>query len=542
MNLESGVLQIHIEDIIPNRFQPRLQFDEEGLKELSDSIKEHGIIQPLVLRKLGDKYEIIAGERRYKAATMAGLTTVPAVISNIDDNKAAEVAIVENVQRRDLTAIEEARSYKNLLDKGYLTQEQLAKRMGLSQPAIANKLRLLNLDEEVQQALLEEKISERHARTLLSLPDKEAQKEWLHRIINERMTVRQLDLELKKLKAKQNLTEEDDNGDVPLVEAKRNIDEIKAQATDLKDLNKKMSEDELMKPTQVVNEELETLDLNDGFPIIEEQKENQKSQDILNTDDLKFSEDENTSTDTTNDSSAFTIPEVEPKEDLEIKKDDQANENPFTMATSIPESSIITPASTDTLIPENSIIENRPDSNKFFNFSDNFEDQNPSQTEVPIKESNSSNGFEVFNAPDAPSGFINVADKNNEVEENDNFNPFANDNIPSNSSINQPTNNYLNTDFDLNPNNRFFTPVYDSSREVGLIENKQEEINPMDAVDNLKNDENKDIPQQEENLSLKIAISAIRNCIEDLGDKGFYINVEEIDFDSNYQITIQIKK
>lgn len=542
MNLESGVLQIHIEDIIPNRFQPRLQFDEEGLKELSDSIKEHGIIQPLVLRKLGDKYEIIAGERRYKAATMAGLTTVPAVISNIDDNKAAEVAIVENVQRRDLTAIEEARSYKNLLDKGYLTQEQLAKRMGLSQPAIANKLRLLNLDEEVQQALLEEKISERHARTLLSLPDKEAQKEWLHRIINERMTVRQLDLELKKLKAKQNLTEDEDNGDVPVVKAKRNIDEIKAQATDLKDLNKKMSEDDLMKPTQVVNEELETLDLNDGLPIIEDPKEDKNSQDILNTDDLKFSEDEDTSTDTTSDSSGFTIPEVEPKETLENKEDNQANENPFTMATSIPESNIITPASTDTLIPENSIIENHSDSNKFFNFSDSFEDQNQIQREIPIKENNSSNGFEVFNAPDAPSNFIDITNKNNEVEEKDNFNPFANDNVPSNSSVNQPANNYLNTDFDLNPNNRFFTPVYDSSREVGLIENKQEEINPMDAVDNLKNEENRDIPQQEEDLSLKTAISAIRNCIEDLGDKGFYINVEEIDFDSNYQITIQIKK
>lgn len=542
MNLESGVLQIHIEDIIPNRFQPRLQFDEEGLKELSDSIKEHGIIQPLVLRKLGDKYEIIAGERRYKAATMAGLTTVPAVISNIDDNKAAEVAIVENVQRRDLTAIEEARSYKNLLDKGYLTQEQLAKRMGLSQPAIANKLRLLNLDEEVQQALLEEKISERHARTLLSLPDKEAQKEWLHRIINERMTVRQLDLELKKLKAKQNLTEDEDNGDVPLVEAKRNIDEIKAQATDLKDLNKKMSEDDLMKPTQVVNEELETLDLNDGLPIIENPREDKNSRDILNTDDLKFNEDEDTSTDTASDSSGFTIPEVEPKEALEIKEDNQANENPFTMATSIPESNIITPASTDTLIPENSIIENHSDSNKFFNFSDSFEDQNQIQREIPIKENNSSNGFEVFNAPDAPSNFIDITNKNNEVEENDNFNPFANDNVPSNSSVNQPSNNYLNTDFDLNPNNRFFTPVYDSSREVGLIENKQEEINPMDAVDNLKNEENRDTPQQEEDLSLKTAISAIRNCIEDLGDKGFYINVEEIDFDSNYQITIQIKK
>ena len=152
MNLESGVMQIHVEDIIPNRFQPRLNFDEQALNELADSIREHGIIQPLVLRKLGDKYEIIAGERRYKAAQMVGLTTVPAVIANVDDNTAAEAAIVENVQRSNLTAIEEARSYKNLLDKGYLTQEQLAKKMGLSQPAIANKLRLLQLDEEVQEA------------------------------------------------------------------------------------------------------------------------------------------------------------------------------------------------------------------------------------------------------------------------------------------------------------------------------------------------------------------------------------------------------
>ena len=188
MNLESQVLQVHIEDIIPNRFQPRLSFDEQGLKELSDSIKEHGIIQPLVLRKLGDKFEIIAGERRYKAAQMAGLQTVPAVIANIDDNKSAEVALVENVQRRDLTAIEEARSYKSLLDKGYLTQDQLAKRMGLSQPAIANKLRLLNLDEEVQQALLEERISERHARALLALSNPEDQKKYALRLRSERRT------------------------------------------------------------------------------------------------------------------------------------------------------------------------------------------------------------------------------------------------------------------------------------------------------------------------------------------------------------------
>ena len=199
MNTEEKIIQVPIEDIIPNRFQPRLAFDEEGLKELSESIKQHGIIQPLVLRRLGDKYEIIAGERRYKASIMAGLRTVPAVISNIDDNQSAEIALVENIQRRNLTPIEEAKSYKNLLDRGYMTQEQLAEKMGVSQSSIANKLRLLNLAPEVQDALLQEKISERHARSLLSLP-KEEQAEWLKKIINKRLTVRQLDLEIKKQK------------------------------------------------------------------------------------------------------------------------------------------------------------------------------------------------------------------------------------------------------------------------------------------------------------------------------------------------------
>ncbi len=199
MNNDQKVEQIAIEDIIPNRFQPRLSFDEQGLKELSDSIKQHGVIQPIVLRRLGNKYEIIAGERRYKASTMAGLKTVPAIVSDIDDNKSAEIALVENIQRRNLTAIEEAKSYRNLLDRGYMTQEQLAAKMGVSQSTIANKLRLLNLSQEVQDALLEEKISERHARSLLAIP-KEEQNEWLKKIIDKRMTVRQLDLEIKKYK------------------------------------------------------------------------------------------------------------------------------------------------------------------------------------------------------------------------------------------------------------------------------------------------------------------------------------------------------
>ena len=193
------IYYIPIEDIIPNRFQPRLAFDEKELNELANSIIKYGVIQPIVLRNIGDKYEIIAGERRYKAARMAGLVSVPAIISNLSDAASAEVAIVENVQRKDLTAIEEAKSYQAILDKGYMTQEELAKRMGLSQSAISNKLRLLTLDESVQNAVLKNQISERHARSLLKVKDKNMQKVLLDKIINERLTVRQLEEEIKKV-------------------------------------------------------------------------------------------------------------------------------------------------------------------------------------------------------------------------------------------------------------------------------------------------------------------------------------------------------
>lgn len=197
MKMESQIRLINIEQIIPNRFQPRLHFNDEGLEDLSNSIREHGIIQPLVLRRVGDKYEIIAGERRYKASQMAGLTAVPAIITDLDDNESAEVAILENTQRRNLSAIEEAKSYKKLLDRKYVTQDQLAKRLGTSQANIANKIRLLNLAQEVQDALLKEQISERHARSLLKLTDKVKQVELLNKTIEERWPVRKLDEEIE---------------------------------------------------------------------------------------------------------------------------------------------------------------------------------------------------------------------------------------------------------------------------------------------------------------------------------------------------------
>ena len=198
---ENGQLTVlNINDILPNRFQPRIRFDEEKLEELAESIGKYGVIQPIVVRPVSNKYEIIAGERRYKASKLANKSTIPAIIVNLSDKDSEEIALLENIQRQQLSPIEEAVSYKRILDMGYITQEQLAKKLGKSQSTIANKIRLLNLDDEVQSYLLNNKISERHARSLLRIPDKEKQVAMLHRIVEERLTVKQTDKEIEKLR------------------------------------------------------------------------------------------------------------------------------------------------------------------------------------------------------------------------------------------------------------------------------------------------------------------------------------------------------
>lgn len=201
MNLEKEIFDISLQDIIPNRFQPREMFDDEALRELSQSIKEHGVIQPIIVRKVGDKYEIIAGERRFRASQLAGKQTIPALVRDIDDKEAAKIALLENLQRSNLTPIEEAKTYQTILKLDNITQEELAQNLGKSQSTIANKLRLLTLDEEVQTALLNSQISERHARSLIGL-DLEKQRELLHKIINEKLTVKGLDEEIMKMTGK----------------------------------------------------------------------------------------------------------------------------------------------------------------------------------------------------------------------------------------------------------------------------------------------------------------------------------------------------
>ncbi len=246
--MDREVVELYLDDIIPNRFQPREVFNEDALRELSASIKEHGVIQPIIVRKIGDKYEIIAGERRYKASAMAGLTKIPAIIRNLDDKEASKVALLENLQRKDLTAIEEARTYQKILELDSMTQEELGRTMGKSQAAIANKMRLLSLPDEIQEALLKDQISERHARSLLNLDTPQEQINMLRKIINNRMTVRELDNEIKELKGEISQPSAITNDSVTIVEEsgpKIEVSEPKQPTIDITNKSNEIEDDDV---------------------------------------------------------------------------------------------------------------------------------------------------------------------------------------------------------------------------------------------------------------------------------------------------------
>src|SRR5690554_1405835 len=168
-DLLQGPVEVPIAEIVPNPYQPRKEFPPESLEELAESIKNHGVLQPLLVRKVDEKHQLFAGERRLRAAKMAGLFMVPVVIKDIDDRTAMEIALVENLQREDLNPLEEAEAYKKLMDEFQLTQEEIARTVGKSRSAITNTLRLLNLPEEVRTRLVEKKITFGHARALLGL-------------------------------------------------------------------------------------------------------------------------------------------------------------------------------------------------------------------------------------------------------------------------------------------------------------------------------------------------------------------------------------
>ncbi|QGQ48554.1 nucleoid occlusion protein [Metabacillus sediminilitoris] len=185
------VKKILIKDIVPNRFQPRTVFSNEKIEELALTIRTHGIIQPIVVREIDGQFEIIAGERRWRAVQTLGWDDIPAIVKDFNDTETASVALIENLQREELTSIEEAVAYSRLLELHNLTQEALAQRLGKGQSTIANKLRLLKLPQEVQDALLKKEITERHARALIPLKNHELQLKLLEEIIEKQLNVKQ---------------------------------------------------------------------------------------------------------------------------------------------------------------------------------------------------------------------------------------------------------------------------------------------------------------------------------------------------------------
>jgi ParB family transcriptional regulator, chromosome partitioning protein len=198
IDLGSEPTEVELDSIVPGSMQPRTHFDEASLKSLAESIRSHGIVQPLLVRRRGDGYELIAGERRWRAAKLAGLAKVPVVVKEVPDNSLLEIALIENIQREDLNPIEEALAYKKLIETVGLTQEALASRVGRDRSYITNYLRLLRLPEDLQELVIEGRLSTGHARTLLALTHVDLQRRMARKIIDDGLSVRATELLVHK--------------------------------------------------------------------------------------------------------------------------------------------------------------------------------------------------------------------------------------------------------------------------------------------------------------------------------------------------------
>lgn len=194
-----GELELKLSDIVPNSEQPRKDFDEDALTELAESIRQFGVLQPLLVQKKGKFYEIIAGERRWRAAKIAGLKKVPVIIKDFTDLETVEISLIENIQRENLNSIEEAYAYKRLIEEFHLKQDEVAERVSKSRAAVTNSMRLLKLDERVQKMLVEDMIASGHARALLSLEDPELQYQTAQKVFDEKLSVRETEKLVKKI-------------------------------------------------------------------------------------------------------------------------------------------------------------------------------------------------------------------------------------------------------------------------------------------------------------------------------------------------------
>lgn len=583
------VVFLKIDDILPNRFQPRIKFDEQALKELSESIKEHGVLSPITVRPLGNKFEIIAGERRYKASTMAGLTEIPAMVVNMNDKESAEIALIENVQRKDLTPIEEAISYKKIFDMNIgISQEMLAKKLGKSQSAIANKLRLLNLSDEVQEALLENRISERHARSLLRIKDKKIQNILLDKIIKERLTVRRTDEEVIKMlnnnKDIEILDFEDQNAPIkneninnplnrfeslynlpktPIIEDKedefipRIPDVTSFEMPPFKDVEEKKEndlEDTITISRDSINEEknmtpTDTPKINPGFLDI---SKIEKEANNINENKPKLSLEE-----------LLKMPDKPTKEEPEETFEPINNNRFFTMVEDEDNS-----GNTDVRFEANELSSKMPD----MDFNTRFVPQEKSlferleEKENEPEEKTELSGFnnEIFNTVAQPKEEKDEELKTNTFDSNMfNFgNLFAESN-PVDQNV-EPQNLFNNEPLNLGnedlPHGDIIEDEEDVSEEVVTPKEEFKPVPPMgytpeNITPSYEEPEYTPVYDLDEPVTmekhdnskygaadLKTIINTIRKCAETIEKYGYVIDTEEFDFEDMYQVIFKIEK
>lgn len=591
---------LNIEDILPNRFQPRIHFDDLKLNELAESIMKYGVIQPIIVRQIGDKFEIIAGERRYKASKIAGKSTIPAIIISLNDKESEEIALLENVQRQNLTPIEEAVSYKRILDMGYITQDGLAKKLGKTQSTIANKIRLLNLDDQVQYALLNGKISERHARSLLRIHESDKQIEMLNRIINERLTVKKTDDEIKKL-----LSNKD--GDEKVKQSNITF----ATEGPVEDL---FAEPIVKKPRKAVAvASHEIIRVNPPKEL--EEKMDRKEVVSMDIDRIM------------NEAQDINIPQ-ENKDISNLMKQDNTNAGMFEQTPITPVSEVQTP--TVSPLPTNDIPLVNDEQNKFINFSgivqeepqpisveptpvstvsfDSIFNQTPTdlQTSTPVTENIQTNNIETFGSQSSSSSIFDtvpsqqevqtpvIPEPINEVSHSIMGNTMENNENTSGISIAEAVQRAMNTEppvkeetsqviSDVQVNNisdfGTQTSVLDITQNQSTIDNNplynelvtpnsgQEApvFEPIQAqpinnasvrIPDIGNIPDSDILESPTNMPMKnpepviratndnfaAAIKLLRNCASEMEKLGYYVDIDELDLGNTYQATFKINK
>ncbi len=207
----SGVLEVKINEVEPNSGQPRKHFNDEKLAQLADSIKQHGVVQPLIVQRDGQRYKIVAGERRWRASRIAGIQTIPVIVKDLSNKQVMEIALIENIQREDLNPIEEAEAYEKLMSEYGMTQEEISVTVGKSRPAIANSVRLLSLQEKIKDKIIDGEISSGHARALISIENKDLQLKAVDDIIKKGLTVRETESLVKKLTSEKIVKKKDEN-------------------------------------------------------------------------------------------------------------------------------------------------------------------------------------------------------------------------------------------------------------------------------------------------------------------------------------------